>query len=74
MESQRGMSLVELLVAIALLGSIAVLSAQLVIQSTNRRKDGSHYEVEVHLQMAKHNLRPAFVAIILQITERNRAE
>lgn len=33
-DSQRGVSLVELLVALALLGTVAVLSAQLVIQST----------------------------------------
>lgn len=33
MKGQRGVTLVELLVALALLGSIAVLSAQLVIQS-----------------------------------------
>jgi len=33
-DSQRGLSLVELLVALALLGTVAVLSAQLVIQST----------------------------------------
>lgn len=32
--TQRGATLIELLVALALLGSIAVLSAQLVIQST----------------------------------------
>ena len=32
--TQRGVTLIELLVAVALLGSIAVLSAQLVIQST----------------------------------------
>lgn len=34
MKSQRGATLIELLVALALLSSIAVLSAQLVIQST----------------------------------------
>ena len=32
--TERGMSLVELLVAVAILGGVAVLSAQLVIQST----------------------------------------
>lgn len=34
MKTQRGATLIELLVALALLSSIAVLSAQLVIQST----------------------------------------
>lgn len=33
-DPQRGMSLVEMLVAVSLLGAVAVLSAQLVIQST----------------------------------------
>lgn len=36
----------------------------------HRRKDGSFYDVEVHLQLSEHEGRPAFAAVILDITER----
>ena len=38
-----------------------------------RRKDGSEYPVEVHLQLMDHDS-PVFVAIILDITERKQSE
>ena len=45
-----------------------------VFQTAHRRKDGSTYPVEVHLQLANGNESPVFVAIIQDITERLRAE
>jgi PAS domain S-box-containing protein len=44
-----------------------------VFTTQHRRKDGSMYPVEVHLRMSTQGT-PAFVAIILDITERKRAE
>jgi PAS domain S-box-containing protein len=41
-------------------------------QTIHRRKDGSEYPVEVHLQLLEFETIPAFVAIILDITERKR--
>ncbi len=38
------------------------------------RKDGSQYHVEVHLQLATFHDTPAFIAIILDTTERLRSE
>ncbi|MFH4964017.1 PAS domain S-box protein [Gaetbulibacter sp. M235] len=40
------------------------------IESVHRRKDGSTYPVETHLQLSKIGDREVFVAIILDITER----
>ena len=40
----------------------------------HRRKDGSLYDVHVDLQKAMYKNRPAFVAIILDITQRLQAE
>ena len=42
--------------------------------TVHRRKDGSLYDVEVHLQLSTFQSAPAFVAIILDITERKRSE
>lgn len=43
--------------------------------STNhRRKDDTYYEVEVNLQTTDYEDRPAFVAVMLDITERKKAE
>ncbi len=42
--------------------------------SAHRRKDGSVYPVEVHLQRTTFDGVPAFVAIVLDITERRQAE
>ncbi|MCP5006824.1 MAG: response regulator [Planctomycetes bacterium] len=40
--------------------------------TVHRRKDGSLYDVEVHLQLSTFQLEPSFVAIILDITERTK--
>jgi PAS domain S-box-containing protein len=40
--------------------------------TVHQRKDGSHYSVEVHLQKRKFEKRDVFVAIILDITEREQ--
>jgi PAS domain S-box-containing protein len=45
-----------------------------VIFTVHKRKDGSLYPVEVHLQYAGNEVSPVFVAIILDITERRQTE
>ncbi len=42
--------------------------------TVHKRKDGSLYDVEVHLQLSTFQSIPTFLAIILDITERRRAE
>jgi PAS domain S-box-containing protein len=42
--------------------------------TTHQRKDGSRYPVEVHVQLMTLAARPVFVAIILDITSRVKAE
>ncbi len=42
--------------------------------TTHRRKDGSLYDVEVHLQLSIFQSVPVFVAIILDITDRKKME
>ena len=42
--------------------------------TNHRRKDGSLYPVEVHLQLSRNETPPVFVAIIQDITERKHAE
>jgi PAS domain S-box-containing protein len=46
----------------------------LVIETVHRRKDGSTYPVEVHLQRSLFDATPVFVAIVLDITERKQSE
>ena len=43
-------------------------------ETVHRRNDGSFYDVEVHLQLSTFQPVPVFVAIILDITERKKAE
>ncbi len=43
-------------------------------ETVHRRKDGSQYPVEVHLQLSSFHGSPAYVAIIQDITRRQRAE
>ncbi|GMQ83899.1 MAG: hypothetical protein BMS9Abin06_0645 [Gammaproteobacteria bacterium] len=47
---------------------------QVVFQTRHRRKDGSLYPVEVHLQLSHEESPPVFFAIIQDITERIQAE
>ncbi|WP_321505439.1 PAS domain S-box protein [uncultured Methanoregula sp.] len=47
---------------------------EVVFTTTHKRKDGSLYPVEVHLHLSRAGVSPVFVAIILDITERKRAE
>lgn len=42
--------------------------------SSHRRRDGSCYPVEVHLQLLSLESRPVFVAMLLDISDRKRAE
>ena len=46
---------------------------QVSVTTTHRRKDGSVYPVDVHLQLMNDGT-PMFVSIVLDITERKRAE
>lgn len=46
----------------------------LQFETVHRRKDGTMYPVEVHLQVATWESKPAVVAMILDITKRNQAE
>ncbi len=46
----------------------------LVFETVHRRKDGSCYPVEVHLELHRSRRRAAFVAVIVDLTERRRAE
>ncbi|MBC8277063.1 MAG: PAS domain S-box protein, partial [FCB group bacterium] len=43
-------------------------------QTVHERKDKSRYPVDVYLQYTSYSGRPVFVAIILDVTERKRAE
>ncbi len=45
-----------------------------VFETEHRRKDGSSYPVEVHLQVFEHGGDRVFLAMILDITERRRLE
>ena len=47
---------------------------KLLFNTVHQRKDGSLYPVEVHLQLSTFESAPAFVAIILDLTERKQAE
>jgi len=46
----------------------------IVFETIHRRKDGSEYPVEVHLQKMLYGSMPVFVAFIQDITERKEAE
>ncbi|MBI5592770.1 MAG: PAS domain S-box protein [Deltaproteobacteria bacterium] len=46
----------------------------LVFETTHRRKDGSEYPAEVHLQLVRNNDSGVFLAVINDITERRQAE
>jgi diguanylate cyclase (GGDEF)-like protein/PAS domain S-box-containing protein len=46
----------------------------LVFETVHKRKDGTLYNVEVHLQLIPYGNQLAFVAIILDITERIKAQ
>lgn len=46
----------------------------IVFEVKHQRKDGTEYDVEVHLQFLEHTGASLFVAIILDITERRNSE
>jgi len=47
---------------------------QVVFETVHQRKDGSLYNVEVHLQLLRYKDETLFAAIIMDITERYQAE
>ncbi|MCU7924396.1 MAG: PAS domain S-box protein [Candidatus Thiodiazotropha sp. (ex Dulcina madagascariensis)] len=46
----------------------------IVFETYHRRKDGTTYPVEERLQLLKQESQPVFIAVIQDITERNRAD
>jgi hypothetical protein len=46
----------------------------LELNTVHKRKDGSFYPVEIHLQVSTYAQRQVFVAIILDITKRKHSE
>jgi PAS domain S-box-containing protein len=46
----------------------------LVFETLHKRKDGTLYNVDVHLQLIKYGTEEIFVAIILDITDRKKVE
>ncbi|MFT5134059.1 MAG: diguanylate cyclase (GGDEF)-like protein/PAS domain S-box-containing protein, partial [Gammaproteobacteria bacterium] len=48
--------------------------AEIEFETVHERKDKSLYNVEVHLQLLRHDLEPMFAAIILDITARKQSE
>ncbi len=46
----------------------------IVFETTHERKDGSTYDVEVHLQLIDYSDESIFVAIILDISDKNNAQ
>ncbi len=42
--------------------------------STHQRKDGTHYDVEVFLQLSTYRAQPVFIANVLDVTDRRTAE
>jgi len=47
---------------------------KIVFETIHRRKDGSEYPVEIHLQLVRNSDGGVFLAIVNDITERKRAE
>ncbi len=47
---------------------------KIVLTTVHQRKDGSRYPVEVHLEFSIYEGKPAFVAIIVDISQRKKAE
>lgn len=47
---------------------------KIVFETENKRKGGSLYPVEVHLQLIREDYKKIFVAIIIDISERKKAE
>jgi PAS domain S-box-containing protein len=47
---------------------------KIIFETLHLRKGGSHYPVEVHLQLITHQNISSFVAVILDITERRKQE
>ncbi|PEN11447.1 hypothetical protein CRI94_15540 [Longibacter salinarum] len=45
-----------------------------IFETTHQRKDGSSYPVQVRLQLNRGEVRPRFIAIVLDITERKERE
>src|SRR5690554_75755 len=50
------------------------IEEKIVFETENKRKDGSLYPVEVHLQLIREDYKKIFVAIIIDITERKKSE
>ncbi|HNX16853.1 MAG TPA: PAS domain S-box protein [Methanoregula sp.] len=60
----------ELLIAPLMNGKLT----ELVFTTVHKRKDGSLYPVEIHLQLSRNETPPVFIAIARDITKRKAAE
>lgn len=49
-------------------------SEKVTIQGRHRRRDGSCYDTEVHLQTTSFDGAPAYIAMVLDVTERKRMD
>ena len=49
-------------------------SPKVKFETIHQRKDGTTYSIEGHLQLTTFDMKPAFMAIILDISERMAAE
>ncbi len=47
---------------------------KIIFETVHRRKDGTDYDVEVHLQMSRYQGKKAYVAMIRDISDRKKAE
>ncbi|MFT5523282.1 MAG: two-component system sensor kinase FixL [Pirellulaceae bacterium] len=47
---------------------------QLIFETVHRRKDGSRYDVRIHLQSARFQGRSCYVAIVLDVTELKKTQ
>lgn len=47
---------------------------KIIFETIHRRKNGTDYDIEVHLQLSQYQGKKAFVATVLDITDRKRAE
>lgn len=50
------------------------IEQKLVFQTVHERKDGSRYDVEIHLQLTQFGGRSSYVAIVLDVSERLKSE
>ncbi|HSM47082.1 MAG TPA: PAS domain S-box protein, partial [Draconibacterium sp.] len=53
---------------------ITVIKKQITYETHHFRKDGTYYEAEIHLQIIEYEGVNQFLAVVIDITERKKAE